>query len=115
MHTPDDEDLIRSAVKQMFDIVADLITSSFGGSNYDRAIEMLGLVRGEMVDFEWSEMYNPLIRGFKGRLVGEEMGGDRRDFWWLVRSGRLGLIDGEESEGSGVGREEATRFLSLKG
>ena len=114
MHSPDDESLVRSAVSQMGRIIEDLITQSFGHSAYDRALEMLGVVREEMVQFEWSEMYNPLVRALKAKIVGQELGGDRREFWVLVRKARLGLIDGEESEGSGVSKEEARAFWSLK-
>ena len=114
MHTPDDAELIESGVKQMGGIIEDLITQSFGDQNYARAIEILGVVRSEMVDFEWSEIYNPLITKLKSRLLKGELGGDRREFWWRVRVGRLGLIDGEEDENSKVGAEEATKFLTLR-
>ncbi|KAK5946936.1 ATP-dependent DNA helicase yku80 [Knufia obscura] len=114
MNTPEDEELVRSGVQQMGTIIEDLISQSFGDQNYSRAIEMLGVVRSEMVDFEWSEIYNPLIRELKRRLLKGELGGDRREFWWRVRIGRLGLIDGEESEVSKVGVEEAAKFLTLK-
>jgi ATP-dependent DNA helicase 2 subunit 2 len=114
MHSPDDEELIRSGVKQMGAIVEEQVKTSFGDANYNRAVEMLGVVRNEMVDFEFSEFYNDMIHGLKRKLLREELGGDRREFWWRVRISRLGLIDENEVETSKVGKDEAQKFMTLK-
>lgn len=111
MHTPDDENLVKSAVTQMGKIVENLIRTSLGFANYNQAVELLGLVRQEMIDYEWSEFYNDLIRMLKQKVLKEELSGDHREFWWRVRVGKLGLIDNETSEYSTVTKEEAIEFL----
>lgn len=114
MGTVDNEELIESAVHQMGDILEQQVNMSFGDANYDRAVEMLGVVRDEMIGLEMSELYNELMRRIKKKVVKEELGGDRREFWWRCRVARLGLINDAESEESKVSREEAARFMSLK-
>lgn len=114
MHRVDDEELIKSGVKQMGSIVEELVRTSFGDSNYSRAVETLGVVRGEMIDYEMSDLYNDLIKELKRKVIKDELGGDRKEFWWRTRISRLGLIDNEESESSEVGKEEAQKFMSLK-
>ena len=110
----DDTELVKEAVSKMGKIAEDLIRTSVGDSNYDRALETLGVVRQEMFELEMAELYNGLIRKFKERLLKEELGGDRKEFWWRVRVGKLGLIDSEASDSSAVSKEEAQKFLRMR-
>lgn len=110
----DKDEVIVDAVKQMDTIIRDLITRSFGEQNYGQAQEMLGVVRGEMIEYEMVDVYNDLIRKLKDDIVGKNLGGDRKEFWWRVRIGRLGLIESGDEGGGGVSREEASKFLGLK-
>ncbi|KAJ9658971.1 ATP-dependent DNA helicase yku80 [Neophaeococcomyces mojaviensis] len=114
MDQPDDEERVKSAVKQMGKIIEDLIAKSFGEQNYAQALEMLGVVRSEMVDYEWSEYYNELVKGLKSKLLKEELGGDRREFWYELRKHKLGLIDDSQAESSNVSKDEASQFLMSK-
>ncbi|KAM0334294.1 hypothetical protein ACHAQA_001317 [Verticillium albo-atrum] len=105
---------IEEATSQMGEVVRALVTDSFGDAEYNRAIEALGVMRTELINMEEPGMYNEFIRDFKTRLLAGEMGGDRREMWWRVRTGRLGLIDAAQSEVSEVTSEEATEFLKAK-
>ena len=104
---------VESATKQMGAIIRDIITSSFGGGADDRALEHMGVMREELINFEEPELYNAFARDLKGRMLSGELGGDRREMWWKVRKARLGLIDGKESEVSKVAEDEAKQVVSL--
>ena len=61
------------------------------------------------MELEEPEVWNDFIKSLKRDLTrgAEELGGERREMWWLVRGNRLGLIDKRASEVSDVGEEEA--------
>ncbi|KAL4881131.1 ATP-dependent DNA helicase II subunit 2 [Aspergillus karnatakaensis] len=107
-------DTTKDAVKQMRSIIEDQIRHSLGDANYDRVTEGLGVVREELIAYEEPELYNEFVRELKGKLLGEKLGGDRRELWWLIRRSKLGLIEQRESEFSSVGEEEAKKFLSAQ-
>ncbi|KAI1331123.1 Ku70/Ku80 N-terminal alpha/beta domain-containing protein [Xylariaceae sp. FL0255] len=102
--------VVEKAVKQMGSIARDLITESFGDKEYDRTIEYLGVLRDTVIEYEFPGLYNSFIADLKTRLLAGELGGDRRELWWLIKGARLGLIDDEASEQSKVTKEEATEF-----
>ena len=110
--TADDLDLIKDAVKQMTTIIKDQIRTSFGESAYDRAIEGLGIMRQEMVELEEPVLYNDVLRDLKEQIMGEELGGNRKEFWWYVRKNRLGLIDNRVANTSDVTEQEAAAFMT---
>ncbi|KOS48871.1 hypothetical protein ACN38_g83 [Penicillium nordicum] len=105
-------DAIHDAVQQMAKIIEIQITHSLGHSNYDRVIEGLGTMREELVDYEEPVVYNDFVRQLKGKMLREELGGDRRELWWFVRKGKLGLIGKSEVDSSAVEEEEAQEFLA---
>ncbi|KAJ5208844.1 hypothetical protein N7449_003223 [Penicillium cf. viridicatum] len=105
-------DAIHDAVQQMAKIIETQITHSLGHSNYDRIIEGLGTMREELVDYEEPVVYNDFVRQLKGKMLREELGGDRRELWWFVRKGKLGLIEKSEVDSSAVEEEEAQEFLA---
>jgi ATP-dependent DNA helicase 2 subunit 2 len=115
----DSVDAIHDAVKQMADIIETQIKHSLGDANYDRVVEGLGTMREELVDYEEPSSYNDFLRRLKGKLLAEELGGDRRELWWLVRRNKLGLIDKSVVESSGVSEVEAQEvslfFSALSG
>lgn len=113
LHSTDSDEIFADAVKQMGSIIRNLITHSLGDQNYGLAQEMLGVVRNEMVDYEMAGTYNELIKEIKGDIIVEKLGGDRREFWWRVRIGRLGLVETVEEGDGGVSKEEAGKFLGL--
>ena len=98
---------IHDAVQQMAKIIESQITHSLGHSNYDRVIEGLGTMREELVDYEEPAVYNDFVRQLKGKMLREELGGDRRELWWFVRKGKLGLIGKSEVDSSAVEEQEA--------
>lgn len=100
---------MEDAVEQMTGIIETQIKNSLGDANYDRAIELLGVVRDELVDYEEPKLFNGFLRQLKEKLLKEELGGDRSELWWLVRRHRLGLIDKQMSDQSDVDAEEAKK------
>lgn len=98
---------VADLVKQMGTLVEDQIRHSFGESNYGRVIEMLGVMKEELVAFEEPGLYNQFLRDLKKKILGEKLGGDRREMWWLVRKNRVGLIDKNLSNMSDLTEEEA--------
>ena len=107
-------DTIRDAVKQLSGIIEAQIRDSFGDIAYGKAVEELSTMRSEMIEMEEPEAYNEVVRGLKGKLLGEELGGDRREMWLEIRRNKLGLIERKSSDKSGVEEEEARAFLSLR-
>ncbi|KZL63322.1 ku70 ku80 n-terminal alpha beta domain-containing protein, partial [Colletotrichum incanum] len=107
-------DAIRDAARQMGDIVARLVADSFGDANYARAAENLSVLRSGLVDLEEPGVYNETIKDLKGKMLSGELGGDRREMWWKIRTSRLGLIDQATSEVSDVTSEQADEFLKSK-
>lgn len=103
---------IHDAVQQMAGIIETQIRHSLGDANYDRVVEALGTMRGELVDYEEPAAYNDFVRRLKEKLLREELGGDRRELWWLVRRSKLGLIDQTLSDTSDVSEEAAKEVSS---
>lgn len=108
----DNLDIIHDAVKQMASIIETQITHSLGDANYDRVVEGLGTMREELVDYEEPTLYNDFLGTLKGKILGEELGGDRKELWWLIRKSKLGLIDQATSEVSKVTEDEAKEVSS---
>ena len=106
-------EIIKDAVKQMSTIIEDQIRHSLGDANYHRVTEGLGVMREELIDYEEPALYNDFLKQLKEKLLKEELGGDRRELWWLLRRSKLGLIEQRESEHSEVREEEAKAFMSM--
>lgn len=102
-----DVSTIKDAAKQMSAIIEDQIKNSLGDMNYGRVVEGLGTMRDEMIDYEEPQLYNEFIRELKQKLLDDQLNGDRREVWWLVRRHKIGLIDNEASNHSKVTVEEA--------
>ena len=107
------EDL-EEAVKEMTEIIEERIRSSFGNQNYDWAVNALGAVREEMVEMEMWKTYKGLLQNLKQKVMAGELGGDRKEFWWKVKSKDLGPITMEESKLSDLSPEEAAAFMAAK-
>ncbi|KAK1147444.1 ATP-dependent DNA helicase yku80 [Aspergillus melleus] len=111
---PENIDVIKDAVNQIAVIIEDQIRHSFGDANYDRVNEELGVMREELIEYEEPTLYNDFLVSLKEKLLKEELGGDRRELWWLIRRSKLGLIDQGQSDQSKVTEEEAKEFMSAK-
>ena len=80
---------------------------SVGDSSYGRAVEAIRVFKEEMIEMEEPDLFNEWIRRFKERLLKAELGGDRKEMWWLVRVHKLGLIHRGLSDVSKVSEEDA--------
>ena len=110
----DNMDTIKAAVGQMGSIVEDRITKSFADMGYQRALEEIGVLRQELIEFEEPKLYNDLLRSLKKKILSGELGGNRRDFWILLKLSKVGLIDKKASSVSDVSPEEADEFMIAK-
>lgn len=106
----DDIAAIKSLTSSMATQIRNLVRNSVGDTSYNRALEALRVLREELTELEEPELYNDFVRKFKSELLGEELGGDRREMWWRVRGGRYGLIDRKRSLVSEVSEEETEAF-----
>lgn len=106
LETAEDIGAIEDAAKQMGTIIRSLITHSLGDSGYGRATANLATMREELINMEEPSLYNEFVKDLKKRLLGGELGGDRRDMMWEIRKARLGLIDKNASEVSDVTEEQ---------
>lgn len=102
-------DTVQDATKQMSDIIENQVQHSLGDANYDRVIEMLGVMRDELIDFEEPKFFNDSIRQLKEKTLQGKLGGDRSEFWWFVRKHKIGLIDVTMSDRSDVTVEEGRK------
>lgn len=114
LDSTESEESIFDAVAQFAAIIEAQIRDSFGDIAYERVVEELGVMRDEMVEMEEPEAYNGFVRGLKGKLLGGELGGDRREMWFEIRRNKLGLIERKSSDKSRVDEDEAKAFLSSR-
>ena len=92
-------------------IIETRISESFGDVQYPRVLEELSVLRAEMVENEEPGAWNDFVRQLKTKLLGEQLGGTRKDMWQAMRKQKLGLLDKKASESSNVDEEEAQGFL----
>ena len=107
LESPADENVVYDAAKQMANIIRTHITHSTGSFKYEEVKADMQVFRQYMIEFEMPEIWNDFIRDFKNRVIKEELGGDRRDFWQSLRRINLGLIDKKTLEISDVSEKEA--------
>ncbi|KAL9009221.1 MAG: hypothetical protein Q9173_005733 [Seirophora scorigena] len=107
VNTTDSIDGIREAAQQLGGVIEARIRDSFGDIAYARSLEEIGVMREELIELEEPEMYNSFAKALKEKLLAEELGGNRKDFWWEFRKSKLGLIDQRTLEASTVPEEEA--------
>ncbi|KAL8420063.1 hypothetical protein RB594_003006 [Gaeumannomyces avenae] len=106
----DEVSTIEDAARQMGVIIRDLIQNSMGDANYDRATENMRVMRDELVGLEEPELYNDFVRSLKKMIATGGLCGDRREMWWYIKLGKLGLVSTKESDVSTVTDEEALEF-----
>lgn len=102
------------AIDQLATVIRNYIRHSVGDSGYGRALEAVGCMREECTDVEEPSKFNSFMKDLKAEILGEELGGDRKEMWFLFRKNRLGLIQRKEQSESEVSEEEAKEFLSFK-
>ena len=91
-------------------VVCGLVTDSLGDALYARAVETLAAMRDELIAINQPCPFNAVARDFAMRLRSGEFGGDRRDFWLMMKRARLGLVTNIECDASSVTAEEAEAF-----
>jgi len=101
--TAGDVGRIREARRQLSKIIDDLVD---GGdeTSVGKVIEMLRIMRREMIEIEEPEEYNSYVKQLKTKL--ESRRGPTREVWYKMKVNRLGLID-KSCEGSKVTPQEA--------
>ena len=114
LRKPKDSSTMPRAAAQMGSIVEQHISESFGDKRYIMTLEIMRVFRKEMTELEEPKLWNDWMKEFKGKLLGEKLGGDRRELWWEMRKERLGLIDNKTEGTSEVSEEEAAAFLAPK-
>lgn len=95
-------------------IIEDWIRQSFGDVNYERAVEGIRVMRDEAVELEVPEFFNSFMRSLKSKLLGGQLGGDRKEMWFKLRRYKLGLIERRISPVSDVDDQIAQEFLSAR-
>lgn len=110
----DDFESIKEATKQMADITRSIITRSTGNSGYNRALENIRVMREELVELEQMDLYDDFIKDLKQNLLAGKLGGDRREFFFEIKSAKLGLITKDELDVSAVTDEQMKDFYSVK-
>lgn len=106
INTTDSIEGIREVAQQLGAVIEARIKDSFGDIAYARALEEIGVMREELIDLEEPEIYNDFAKALKRKLLAEELGGNRKDFWWEFRKSKLGLIDRKTSEASNALEED---------
>ncbi|THV85302.1 putative Ku family DNA helicase [Aureobasidium pullulans] len=102
------------AFQQLGKIIRDFIKNSVGGSGYARALEAMRVMREEASDLEIPDAYNDFVRNLKTAILKEELNGDRKDMWFMIRANRMGLIQSKECGSSEIGEDEAKEFLTVR-
>ncbi len=87
--------------------------SSYGGSHDGQAQEKIRVMREELLGLDMPDAYNSFIKALKKSMLSGALNGDRREMWWQIRVGRLGLITAHENEISEVTAEEAQAVSAL--
>ncbi|KAK7615038.1 putative Ku family DNA helicase [Phyllosticta paracitricarpa] len=103
----EDPTAIEGIADQLAKIIHGYIKESMGDRDYGRAVEAIRVFKEEMVDLEEPRIFNDFLKELKEKITNGELGGDRREIWYLVKVNRLGLIDKKTSELSDVSEEEA--------
>ena len=105
---------IHAAAASLGAHIRTLVTTSFADTLYPRAIENLAALRSELVQLEEAAVYNAFICDFKARLLAGEFGGDRRDFWRVLKRARFGVIGVDELEEGGISPDEVDAFYKTR-
>ncbi|KAL8844006.1 MAG: hypothetical protein Q9176_001701 [Flavoplaca citrina] len=104
---------LQDAAQQLGKIIEGRIKDSFGDIAYERALQEIKILREEMIEMEEPVVFNNFARHLKRKLLAEELGGNRKDFWWEFRKSKLGLIDSKAAATSDATEEDARSFWSF--
>lgn len=111
MHSSIEE--IKDTCSQMAALIKEAITTSFADMLYDKAADMMRVMREEMVELDEPGVYNQFVRDLKKEILAGNLGGNRVDMWKEVRKNRLGLLTSSESERSEITEEMAKEVCDI--
>ena len=104
-----DPDRLIDGAAELGKILEKRVQESFGDAHYSSALDDMAEFRRLMQEEEAYGVWNAWVKEFKRKLLGKELGGDRREMWFKVREKGVGLL-----EKGGASKEEAKAFLSGK-
>jgi ATP-dependent DNA helicase 2 subunit 2 len=107
LNATEDINDIKEATSQMDAIIQRYIQHSVGDSGYGRAIEAIRVMKEEMTEYEFPDIYNDILTALKKKILSGQLGGDRKELWYQIKVHRLGLIDSNACGVSKVSPDEA--------
>ncbi|KAF2209263.1 hypothetical protein CERZMDRAFT_113966 [Cercospora zeae-maydis SCOH1-5] len=102
------------ACKQLKFIIHDWIKHSVGNSAYGRAVEAIGAMRKACEDMEHPGPFHSFLAELKQKLLGGELGGDRKDMWFRVRQNKMRPLLKTECQGSDFTEEMSRKLMSAQ-
>lgn len=112
VETADGLEQIEDACKQLKSVIFDWIKHSVGGSAYGRAIEGIRVMRETCEEYEHPEPFHTFLTELKQKVLGGELGGDRKEMWYTVRVNKMRPILKTECAGSDYTEEMAKKLMS---
>lgn len=103
-------DRVSTALRQMQQVIDRYVRCSLNGDLYEKAIDCLSQLRNAAV----TEDEAPTFNKFMEKLKDTYATGPHKEFFQMMRKGKLSLITRDESEiSSVVTKDEADSFFSL--
>lgn len=104
----DSDEWVPKALREMKKLITDLLDSSYKGNTYHKAMDCLVALRNGCVQQEEPMEYNNFMRELRSNCQGKRL----NDFWELIVSKNVRLINKNEAAESDVTEEEAKGFLA---
>ena len=101
-----DQDLVPKAILELGQIIVNLVSSSFGEQNYEKALNCLNAMREICIRENEALKFNEFMNTLKQNYAQSEK---RKGFWELVK---IGLIQKSESS-EGCSEAEAVNFWTI--
>ena len=103
---------VDDACSELQAILCDWIKHSVGNKSYDRVIETIAAMREEALALSFSDQFNDVLRKLKQKILGGDLGGERREMWWMIRTKKLGAISSAESDDAKMTEDEAKDLMA---
>lgn len=104
----DSDEWVPKAIREMKKLITDLLDSSYKGNTYHKAMDCLVALRNGCVQQEEPMEFNNFMRGLGNNCQGKRL----NDFWELIVSKNVSLINKNEAADSDVTEDEAKNFLA---
>lgn len=105
------EDLVENAIKQMQELIMELVKTSVDGSFFSRALEYLSVLRDGCVQEDEPDLFNEFVRILKEKMLSEH---GFEGFLEEMQKNGVALISSAESHQSLISPEIAVRFVFEK-